>query len=172
MGEATDGDGKVWKVGWEWLEPGSRARMSVSDGQEGHVVTLIRPSAVVVAATPTPEPEPPLFQAEADLNGDGARETVKILALAPGALASSDCDKRMEILDASGAVVFSSPVFQEPFRTDLDDMAENPDQKAGLHVLEGSEGYPVIRVIFVCRSGNFADFQYNGQTYVLVGSGD
>lgn len=171
VGEATDGSGKTWKLSWEWLEPGARARMTVSDGQDSHQVTLIRPSAVIVETVPSPTAELPLFQTRGDLNGDGSVETVRILSLVPGASADSSSDKRMEILAADGTVVFSSEVFQEPFRTDFDDMAETPEQKAGLHIVEGKR-YPVIRVIFVCRSGNFADFQFNGQTYDLADVGN
>lgn len=169
VGEATDGDGKVWKIGWVWLEPGVRARMSVTDGQEGHEVTLIRPSAAGAATmTPTPAKETPLFEARGDLNSDGSQETVRIRALVPGGQANSNCDKQIEILGADGEVVFQSDVFQAPFRTDHDDIAENPGQKSGVHILEKAEGYPVIRIIFVCRSGDFVDLQYDGKTYVPV----
>jgi hypothetical protein len=193
VGEATDVDGKIWKMRWQWLEPGTRARMAVTDGTESHEVTLIRPSAasdtawpappvvvktatpapvVVNAARPAPAGEPPLFEVRGDLNSDGAMETVRIVGMVPGAKANSDADKRLEILGIDGDVLFESKIFQAPFRTDLDDIAETPEQKAGLHILESSEGYPVVRVIFVCRSGDFFDLQFDGQAYVVVQYGN
>jgi hypothetical protein len=171
-GEAADVDGKIWNLRWEWLEPGARARMTVSNGQDRHQVTLIRPSAALESASSPPSKGASLFEAHGDLNSDGALETVRVLGLSPAAEANSDVDKQIEIADAGGSVLFRSEVFQEPFRTDLDDMAENPDQKAGLHILQSAQGFPVIRVIFVCRSGNFVDFQFNGQTYEVVTTGN
>lgn len=172
VGEATDARGKSWRLGWEWLESGARARLSISDGHESQQVTLIRPSATTAVASPLAPLNSLLFEARGDVNCDGSTETVRILSLVPGAQAKASSDKQLEILSSDGTVVFASERFKEPFRADLDDTAETPDQKAGLHILEGGGGYPVIRVIFVCRSGNFVDFRYNGHSYELAVVGD
>lgn len=123
----------------------------------------------------TPSPTPPadvvLYQLERDLNGDRQPESARVVALDRNPEPNSDSRKVLQILDGNGALQFASEPFEEPFHTDLDSIAENADQKCGLHVLEGST-YPRIRLIFAPRSGNFVDFQFDGHTYVVAEIGD
>jgi len=52
---------------------------------------------------------------------------------------------------------------------DLDNLAENAEQKAGLHIVP-ADPYPKIRLIFATASDNFADFQFDGHTCALSGN--
>lgn len=114
----------------------------------------------------------PLFEVRGDLNGDGSPETVKVLPRKAGVKANSNGKKEIVIAASDGTVQYRTPEFTEPFRTDMDDIAQNPGQKVGLHILKGQTRYPLIRVIFVPRSGNFIDLQYDGTTYDVVATGN
>ncbi len=80
--------------------------------------------------------------------------------------------KQFQILSGQGDLRFVSEPFEEPFHTDMDDLAESPEGKAGPHILAGSSEYPRIRLIFTARSGNFVDFHFNGQQFELAEIGD
>ncbi|MBT9584547.1 zinc ribbon domain-containing protein [bacterium] len=137
------------------------------------------PQASLELASPvsqvTPSPTPPadvvLYHLERDLNGDQQPESARVVALDRNPEPNSDSRKVLQILDGNGVLQFASEAFEEPFHTDLDEIAESADQKSGLHVLEGSK-YPRIRLIFAPRSGNFVDFQFDGLHYVVAEFGD
>lgn len=128
------------------------------------------PPPILETATPTPTPtptpvrEPILYQAEGDLNGDGQPEKATVVSL------DGKASKALRVYSQDGSLQFQSQSFAEPFDTSLDKLAENAGQKAGLHILAG-QPYPRIRLIFASCSGNLADFQFDGRTYVLATSG-
>ena len=151
------------------------------------------PSAAVATTAPTPTPSPPpttpppeevssptpvseqvtiLYESERDLDGDGAPERARVISLEGNPEPNSSARKQFQILSAQGDLRFVSEPFEEPFHTDLDELAESPEGKAGLHFLPGNSQYPRIRLIFTARSGNFVDFHFNGQQFELADIGD
>lgn len=136
--------------------------------------------------TPLPPPPPPppevppattpsltvLYESEHDLDGDGREERVRVISLEANAEPNSASRKQLQILSPEGDLRFVSEPFEEPFHTDLDELAESTEGKAGLHILPGTSEYPRIRLIFAARSGNFVDFRFNGQQFELAEFGD
>lgn len=115
---------------------------------------------------------PVLYQSQGDLDGDGQPEVARVVSLDGNSAPDSQARKQLQILSSRGDFRFVSEPFEEPFRTDLDHLAEDSQGKAGLHVLKSSSGYPKIRLLFAPCSGNFVDFHYNGQQFELAGMGD
>lgn len=114
-----------------------------------------------------------LYQVQKDLDGDGQMELARVVSLDGKSAPESQARKQLQILSVRGDLRYVSEPFEEPFRTDLDHLAEGPEGKAGLHVLGGgSSGYPKLRLLFAPCSGNFVDFHYNGQQFELAGMGD
>ncbi len=175
VGEASDPEGKSYKVTWEWVEPGQKARLSLrADGGKGDTVTLRRgPASLKVPPSPAASSvsEVILFQVDQDLNGDRTQESARVVALDHNPEPNSSSRKVLRIYGSDGRLQFQSEPFEEPFRTDLDSTAEKSEEKAGLRLLVGTS-YPRIRLIFATRSGNFVDFQFNGKEYVLAEIGD
>lgn len=166
VGEARDPEGKLHQLRWEWSQPGEKARLSVSGEGEGRTLTLRRGPAPAAKAPPRP-----LYHAQADLNGDGQPESVEVVVLDGNPTPNSASTKVLKILSADGKLLFQSERFEEPFHTDLDHLAESPEQTSGLHIVAGRP-YPRIRLIFATRSGNFVDFHYDGRGYSLAEVGD
>ncbi len=113
-----------------------------------------------------------LYQSEHDLDGDGSPELARVVSLEGVSDPNSTARKQFQVLSPEGHLRYVSEPFEEPFHTDLDDLAESPEGKAGLHVLPGTSEFPRIRLIFAARSGNFVDFRFNGQQFELAEIGD
>ena len=173
VGEAHDPEGKLHKLRWEWLEGRSKARLHLVGGVETHTLTLRRGPAPEPQAPepPKPQPLPTLYELQSDLNGDGSRERAVVVALDGNPEPNAPSRKALRIYDSAGNLQFESEPFEEPFHTDLDSTAEHAQEKAGLHLVE-TKSYPRIRLIFTTRSGNFVDFRFDGQGYVLAEVGD
>lgn len=159
---------------------------------EGESVTLVRPSEVGSAppssATPEVKPESPgdgevawgpgidpdsiVFRDTGDLDGDGQDEVAAVVADKPGSDPQAEEPRRLAILKSDGSVAFETPSFKEPFRPDLDNLADRPENTAGVHVVQGAGAHPDIRLVFAPASGNFVVFRYDGSTYQVVESGD
>lgn len=169
VGEARDPGGKLHSIDWVWVEAGQKARLQVP--AEGESLLLRRGPVTIATPTPTPPETVILYQADQDLNGDQQAESVQVIALDNNPDANAPSKKILRIYGADGSLQFASETFEEPFHTDLDSLAESPEEKAGLRILPGSK-YPRIRLIFATRSGNFVDFQFDGRNYVLAEVGD
>ena len=168
-GEARDPSGKLHKLRWEWLEPGKKARLHlVGDGENSSLVFRRGPAA---EPTPARTELPALYELQSDFNGDGSPERAMVVALDHNPEPNAPSRKALRIFDGAGALQFESAPFEEPFHTDLDSTAEQDGEKAGLHLVPAKR-FPRIRLIFASRSGNFVDFQFDGQHYVLAEMGD
>lgn len=176
MGEALESGGKSWKMRWEWLEPGRRVRLALSDGQgQSQQASLIRPTelpAPASSSTPTPGALPLLYEVTGDVNKDGRLEKIQVLGLDGQTQPDSDGNKQMLVLNSDSEVIFRSESFQEPFHLDSDVYAQKPEERAGVHILPQTSGYPIIRLVFASASGNFVDFKFNGAKFVLAEVGD
>lgn len=139
--------------------------------------TAIPVSLPTLTPVSTPESTPVtpevtiLYRVQEDLDGDGNLETAQVVALDGNPQPNSNSRKVLRIYAMGGRMSFESEAFEEPFHTDLDHLAEKPEEKAGLWVVKG-EGYPRLRMIFATRSGNYVDYRFDGQNYDLAGMGD
>lgn len=170
VGEGKEPDGKTHRLRWQWILEGQKAKLSVTQQGREQSVTLIKGQVQTVSARPSHASDC-LYRKQADLNGDGSSETVEVIVLEDNLQPNAATPKVLKILSASGSLLFQSEKFEEPFRTDLDSIAEAPDQVCGLHLIAGNP-YPRIRLIFTPRSGNFVDFGYDGKEFGLAGLGD
>ncbi|MGI5843128.1 MAG: hypothetical protein ACOX9B_02970 [Candidatus Xenobium sp.] len=120
-----------------------------------------------------PKPEIPviLFVDQADVNGDGRIEQVQIISSAGNSDPTVSAPRRFRVVDEAGKTLFQTEEFTEPFLVDLDELADHPANRAGIHVVKGSGRWPDIRIVFASASGNFVVFRFDGSTYQLVETG-
>lgn len=153
---------------------------SITFRRDGGGATVIGPrteGTPEVGWQPEDPPAPdflPVFEDVGDVDGDGSQERVMVVAEDETGLADPTraAPRRLVVVKSDGTVAFQTDVFQEPFRPDLNELADGPQNYAGVHVTRGGGPYADIRLVFAPASGNFVVFRYDGSTYQIVESGD
>lgn len=112
-----------------------------------------------------------LFEDQGDVNGDGRVEKVQIAASDGNGDPTTATPRRFRVVDESGLTLFQTDEFTEPFLPELDHLADQPWNRAGIHVVKGSGRWPEIRIVFASASGNFVVFRFDGSTYRAVETG-
>ncbi len=112
-----------------------------------------------------------IFEDRGDVDGDGHDEQVQIVAVDGNPECTASAPRRLQIARDDGTTAFQTDVFREPFRPDLDHLADQPWNQAGVHVVAGQGRWPDIRLVFAPASGNYVVFRYNGSTWQVVDEG-
>lgn len=193
LGLAVVGLGLWWWVGTRGGLPVPTPAASSSPGETpelpagepGQAETPEPPPELPGTRTPPPasadpgpvEEAPPgrgqvLFEDRGDLDGDGREERAQVVALDGTLDPTRAAPRTLRVVKPDGSVVFETEAFEEPFRPDLDELASEPWNRAGIHAVAGAGRWPDLRLVFAPASGNYAVFRYDGTTWQVVESGD